>query len=991
MANNYAFEDIGNTQENISMLNETLHHIKDNTYDNLNGSQLHVSGITRYDVTLTPENIKNYLSEYKLLFTVPFTFMDNDDRHNFRNDKVVGKNEKSVYKEELSPELISARPDVFKYSLMVFINGEMYTNFTCIPFEDSIFVKFKVYDNYTPSTPGVRDGLLFSEIKSLVSANAVVSFVFVPNFTSASLKHSASNINFYNLLIDKAPDRDIEANTYDINTKFVSMVTSDNRLYAYTMVDGILNKSTATISYETEYPYFKILFLKNIREIKTIDSKDEYFSLDIKETPVPVENILLFRKTSDGRMYFDHETIVNRYYPNLYRLSNRKHSDTIIALIFYHDLVTDKPQYENEVDIYHKYAKELVSGNLTNISDLYNNQTYRDGLVVETFACDGIKTVFNVTRQHKNLDYIVSNGSLSRIFPSDNYVYDYENHTITFKTPPGFSVCEGTDDVSNFISIFSVKVRTKTGEKELKTSEYTIVNNRVVVNSLPTGATLVISGLTFNSFNAVFIYSVKQHSFVYNYGTSIYQLPNDCNEIVNISINGENFNGYSFNSSNKKLGITSNLPNFKSEVIYLQESQSHSFIPNIEMREIKSIDCYSSIENTNLYYSYYTTLYKQNNDSNYFTYEKGTNGIINKISFKTPVGKCKLIINGWKNTTVTVTYRDDNQDQSVSKYLVDYTPTKLTYDIPNFLNSDYNEFEYKSNKLIDLIEYNGNHYSVYLSKLGIFSENNELAILTGNPGVTVFELNSPFRRKPNNIRIFRNGKRVPEQAIRYTYDEVNAKFILRILLRNVSTDIFTVIYTEESNPPVYLMNHIHKSFIPETGIVDLTGDIDKPLDFKWYDMYLNGNKLTEDTAEFIGSYVLRIKNLNTRRHLEIFEKNYENLNYPNETETEDMSSFIYKYLKHHLLFNFSLNDTDVDILADLIIDYIEFLNDYLSKKWKIINPDIKQLTRAIINKYYGISVSNTDYNVFINPDNTKYMLQDKDIIFIPDNGITNRS
>ena len=50
-------------------------------------------------------------------------------------------------------------------------------------------------------------------------------------------------------------------------------------------------------------------------------------------------------------------------------------------------------------------------------------------------------------------------------------------------------------------------------------------------------------------------------------------------------------------------------------------------------------------------------------------------------------------------------------------------------------------------------------------------------------------------------------------------------------------------------------------------------------------------------------------------------------------------------------------------------------------RWKIINPDILQLTTKMVNKYHGISVSETDLNVFINPD--EYLDMGKSVFINP--------
>lgn len=228
---------------------------------------------------------------------------------------------------------------------------------------------------------------------------------------------------------------------------------------------------------------------------------------------------------------------------------------------------------------------------------------------------------------------------------------------------------------------------------------------------------------------------------------------------------------------------------------------------------------------------------------------------------------------------------------------------------------------------------------------------------------------------------FKNGQLVPTQAIRAHFsDNIAGEHTFDIILKNRYNDIFTLVYPNVTYTPVQLTNHPNVMSIPENGIVDLTGYIDKPLDFRWYDIYLNGNRMNENTAEFLGPYLLRIKNVTTRKHLEIYEKNFHNLNSVGAFETNDSTTYIYKNLLQDLTFDFYIPDTDPDILDELIIDYIGFL-DEMRMRIKMINPDVLQLSTEMVNKYHGISVSETDLNIFINPDT--HLDMGKSIFFNP--------
>src|SRR5699024_10298736 len=60
--------------------------------------------------------------------------------------------------------------------------------------------------------------------------------------------------------------------------------------------------------------------------------------------------------------------------------------------------------------------------------------------------------------------------------------------------------------------------------------------------------------------------------------------------------------------------------------------------------------------------------------------------------------------------------------------------------------------------------------------------------------------------------------------------------------------------------------------IPEDAIIDLTNVIDKPFDIRFYDVFLNGRKLNETNVFAISDTIIKLININSIYHLEIYQK-----------------------------------------------------------------------------------------------------------------------
>lgn len=222
------------------------------------------------------------------------------------------------------------------------------------------------------------------------------------------------------------------------------------------------------------------------------------------------------------------------------------------------------------------------------------------------------------------------------------------------------------------------------------------------------------------------------------------------------------------------------------------------------------------------------------------------------------------------------------------------------------------------------------------------------------------------------IRIFVNGRILPKTRYKYYksylyprivfYDEYHQGDIIFV---DITPYRYTQIYYNEE--------------LSDPTLIDLKGIINKPFDIRYYDVYLNGRRLSLNNVMTIDPWSISLVNLKSVYHLLIFEKErdweYFGLDYTNR---------IYYFSVEDLINKPFVTDEERDKIIDRIIEeqkdddliihpntndenkenydepeknllyYAQFDLFYQSLVIQpgFINPDVKQLSREIMNEEY---------------------------------------
>jgi hypothetical protein len=161
----------------------------------------------------------------------------------------------------------------------------------------------------------------------------------------------------------------------------------------------------------------------------------------------------------------------------------------------------------------------------------------------------------------------------------------------------------------------------------------------------------------------------------------------------------------------------------------------------------------------------------------------------------------------------------------------------------------------------------------------------------------------------------------------------------------------------------YMMKQVcYLKNIPRDKVINLKGLIDKPFDFKWYDIYINGRKLVKKDVEIISANLIRLLKTDSLKNLEIIENSrdkeyfggFENGVYDILDDIYEQDKDFSNNLNDAVANDGNINDTEDNIINTPVsaLDFIiRAFYDFLVSSFGFINPDELQLTRKTIKRF----------------------------------------
>ena len=132
------------------------------------------------------------------------------------------------------------------------------------------------------------------------------------------------------------------------------------------------------------------------------------------------------------------------------------------------------------------------------------------------------------------------------------------------------------------------------------------------------------------------------------------------------------------------------------------------------------------------------------------------------------------------------------------------------------------------------------------------------------PHLEVFGYHNAHGTKKNFIRIFINGKYIP---LDYNYVSKNSREYIVPRCRVKTGDVVSLDVTPFSYDMICELDDIPSDFM-----VDLKGSIPAPFDSKYYSIYLNGRKMSDNNIEAITPTKIKLFNVHSSHNLYIFKR-----------------------------------------------------------------------------------------------------------------------
>ena len=169
-----------------------------------------------------------------------------------------------------------------------------------------------------------------------------------------------------------------------------------------------------------------------------------------------------------------------------------------------------------------------------------------------------------------------------------------------------------------------------------------------------------------------------------------------------------------------------------------------------------------------------------------------------------------------------------------------------------------------------------------------------------------------FKMQKEYLRLYKNGRLIPDCRWKF-YKSGN---IPRVSLEDYFNkgDHLYIDITPYQYKSVYYQEEINI----DHPIIDLTGYINKPFDIRYYDVYLNGRKLTMNNIVTVSPWSFTLFNIKTRYQLEIFEKDRDY-----EYFGLDYRDRVYYFSPNVLMESSFMKKKDVDMLIDDIINHLK--------------------------------------------------------------------
>ncbi len=1057
----------------LKAVEDAMNEIIVTSFDYLYELQNHNIGYKRFDFKMSDllrsNTINNVLTYYPRKYTcfVSENFISENRRLAFKRSK--------FYNKEISFYDTIENPEVFSFSFVMFVDGLFFLdgiNILCK--EDITYFIFNIKE--TPEQIGIPK----DKFDELMAKDADITIFYIPAGTTGTVTTNKHVIKKYQE--DGLPMAKFNMNGSLIeNETNLTLISPSDKSGGLRIGTGIEKKKmmfddvTSVLNLPNPNIDIHLFNFKHVLEIKKVRGESNFFQIDQQETPVPIENVMIFGTHGE----YKHNISLKLYYPNVYEVVGREGTEPLdIYFFYYDDTVSTLHEYKNELAVYYKYTK--------NVLEKYENNTILD--IIKNYKSEEISYSidhFEHSRQFLHDHFKYKNETLRSLINKDANNFKYKNETLRSLI---------NKDANMFLPYLRRQVQKSNGyyidiSKLDLTSRLRYNNKDVGMAALfeifdePRYLFVFRNEFKDSYMNATWFIDGEMYRPDKYYRSELYEFYYIPTAIVRHSsiIEIEKMKEFnrefrcSFSHVNQKLEFElnkqTNVDVFYNDIFMtiedgtILDKNDYSVIVEVEGEEfIIKEDSFLPIENkfkvqlnnhelTNVALrvnikknckkkffnidSGYMPTSKLLNDTQGNKYELSVTDdrkiVINSVNTDKPGEDYIHLIS--ENDLDWACYVDDDAELKIVRlkpdillssngktYKLGVSEEKMLYieeidsrfhtniEILNIDEILYNLGIEDELLYIEEILENPEIVKTFIGK-HVISDDNIDYKLTVEDGLLCmeeippqFKVEMPIKSEillTSNLRRFNMyatslGKidlqkmSTVEGAdtllggrIEFTMDMNKDKRHLRVYRNGklISPSFYTVRWGKKLQDINKLYLHQMKEVgdvyaieclpykskevafireVPENGFVDLDGMIDKPIDLKWYDIFVNGNKLNRDQIEIISPTKMFLKNVNSNMNLSVLEVDRDKEYFG----FENSSTIIDKIWDIDEDFRQDVDDAipDIDITEDDIINeelaketihIQEFWENFL-KFFGFINPDENQIPEGVREEYNAL-------------------------------------
>lgn len=1065
----YYLDAILNNTYSLKDVEDSMNDIITTSFNYLYELQNHNIGYKRFDFKMSEllrtNTINNILTYYPRKYTcyVKENFISENRRLLFKRSE--------FYNQEISFYDTVENPDIFAFSFVLFVDGLFFldgVNILCK--EDTTYFIFNIKDKDD------QIGIPKSKFDQLLEKDADITVFFIPNGPNGSLKTNKYVLDKYKT--DGLPLAKFCPNTrFNVADQFVTFASHKLDSGAVLLPSEVKERNllldTENLQRYVQYPSLEIhLFnFRYVLEIKKIRGEGNFFQIDQQETPVPVENVMIFGTHGE----YKHNIKLKLYYPNVYEIIGREGDEPLeIYFFYYDDTIQELHQYRNELAAYYKYTKNVLEkyadGSILDIiknymptpidysiEDFkgsndefgdnhfkYKNETLRELINIDpnhlsTYLKRQVSksngyyidiTKLNLTERLRYNNKDVGMGAFFEIFDEPRYMFVFRNeYTDAYMNLTWF--IDGQlyvpdkyyrNDIYEFYYIPTALVRHSTIIEIEKMDQFAreyrcifnevneklefTLNNRSSISIFHNdifltiedgtildpsaynvivdveGEDVVISEDSFFVINEKFKVELVDKEMV---GVALrVNIKKNCKKkYVNVDIGytpafrvlkDSEGNKYSINVTNdRKIYLKPvNSEDVESEdfihliseneldwALYIDDGQElklKRLQPDILLSTNECTYKLGVDEDKNLYIekiesSYYKDI--QIVDINNDVYRLGLDAenlyieeILGDVEILTKLVGKHVISDDMVDYVLNVENELLTMEEIPAHYRLEDPVLSET-----FMNDAYKRF------------------MLYASNVGELSVR-RIESLEGMDAYLAgaIEFTIDMKKDSRHLRVYRNGKVISPSfyEVKWSNKLQDANRLYLYQMR-APGDLYTIECLPHKMREIMFVREL-----PESGFVDISGKGDKPLDLKWYDIFLNGNKLNRDQIEIISATKFFVKNVPSNKNLSIIEIDRD----PEYFGFKDAMDIMDKIWEYDEEFRLNVDEAIPDIVTtedDVIGQEVSRMTAQLEEFWKnfvryfgFINPDVEQIPDEVKEEYIDLF---TDNICLLDPDN----------------------